>query len=74
VKYWQHKTKHYKQNIMQQKYYKQKKTANADYVINLRTEETTLYQRAQYWQKNNTSTHMIECALNYTSIYVRKYG
>jgi hypothetical protein len=32
----QHKTKHYKQNTMQQKYYKQKKVANANYVNNLR--------------------------------------
>jgi hypothetical protein len=54
------------------KCYKQKKTANADYVISLRRQQTTLHQRAQYWQKKNTSNDMIEGALNYTSVYVRK--
>ena len=34
VKYWQHKTKRYKQNITQQKYCTQKQVANADYVNN----------------------------------------
>jgi hypothetical protein len=27
---------------------------------------------AQYWQKNNTLTDMIECVLNYTLTYARK--
>jgi membrane-bound lytic murein transglycosylase MltF len=53
---------HYKQNTMQQKYCKQKQIVNADYVTNLRRQQTSLCQRAQYWQKNNTSSDMIECA------------
>jgi hypothetical protein len=59
---------------MQQKYCKQEQIANADYVINLRRQQTTLCQRAQYLQKNNISSDMIECVLNYTSIYVRNWG
>jgi hypothetical protein len=41
---------------------------------NLRRQQTALCQRAQYWQKNNTSNDMIECVLNYTSTYVRNWG
>jgi hypothetical protein len=37
----------------------------------LRRQQTALCQRAQYWQKNNTSSDMIECVLSYTSTYVR---
>ena len=35
VKQWQHKTKHYKRNTMQQKYWTQKRIANADVTNNL---------------------------------------
>jgi len=31
----EHKIRHYKQNTMQPRYYKQKETANADYLNNL---------------------------------------
>jgi hypothetical protein len=58
-------------NTIQQKYCKQKQIVNADCVNNLRRQQTALCQRAQYWQKNNTSSGMIECVLNYTSTYVR---
>jgi Holliday junction resolvase-like predicted endonuclease len=60
--------------MIQQKYCKQKKIANADYVTNLRRQQTTLCQRAQYWKKNNTSSDMLECALDCTSTYVRNWG
>jgi hypothetical protein len=46
-------------NNNKQKYCKRKTIGNADYVTSLRKHKTTLYQRAQYWQKNNTSKDMI---------------
>jgi hypothetical protein len=36
---------------MQQKYYKQKYTANADRVNNWISQQNTLQQHAQHWQK-----------------------
>ena len=39
---------------MQQKYYKQKQTANADPVNKLKRQQNTSYQHTQYWQKNST--------------------
>jgi hypothetical protein len=37
-------------------------------------EQTALCQRAQCWQKNNTPSDMMECALDCTSTYVRNWG
>jgi hypothetical protein len=39
---------------MQQKYYKPKQIANADCDNNIWIQYATLYQHAQYLQKNNT--------------------
>ena len=36
-------------------------TANADYVHNTTRQETTLPQRAQYWQKNDIQSDVKEC-------------
>jgi hypothetical protein len=44
---------------MQQKYYKQKQTANADSVNNFMRVWSTSYQHAQNLQKNNTKRDMI---------------
>jgi hypothetical protein len=59
---------------MQQKYNKQKQTANAHYVNNLTQQQTTLYQHAQYWQNDNTQGGIILCVLNYTWTCAKKLG
>jgi len=46
--------RHYKQNILQQKYYKQKQTAGADCVNSLTRQQIASYQLARYWENNNT--------------------
>jgi len=52
-------------------YHKQKETANADYVNNMKRQHITMYQHAQYvLAKNNTYTDMIQCVLP----YARKSG
>jgi hypothetical protein len=45
----QHKIRHYEQNIVQQKYYKQKQTAKTGYVNNLMRQQNTSRQHAQHW-------------------------
>jgi hypothetical protein len=46
--------------------------ANADCVSDMTRQLTTLYQHAQYWQKNNTYGDTMDCVINYTVTYARK--
>jgi hypothetical protein len=63
-----------KTSIKRKKYYKQQQIANADCVNNSMRQQNTSYQHAQQWQKNNTKRGMIECVLNYTLTYAKKWG